>query len=152
MAVAWDMTIVWTAEFGGAGSLTITSGNTLLNTASAIMPIDVSLPLITGAGLFDNAGSMSVNPDPTNGLTIASVFTNEADGVIDCETGAGPLALTDSSGSSVLNGKLSLNNDSLTIGGVYTTDGFDEDWSPSDLTTLTGTLIVASNSADFDQW
>jgi hypothetical protein len=152
-ALACDVTnINMSTELGGTGNLTIATGNTFLN---AFGTVAVSLPLIAGAGTFANAAGATVQidaPAPT-GVTIGSVLDNE--GTIDCETGAGPLVLDDINGSSsILNGSLALNNDSLVIDSTYTTNtSFVEEWSPNDLTTLAGpgTLIVASgSSADFD--
>ncbi|MGH7224164.1 MAG: hypothetical protein ACRELF_13115, partial [Gemmataceae bacterium] len=72
--------------------------------------------------------------------------------VIECATGAGELALSDTSDTSFLDGKIALNNDSLTISGDYITDfGFQEEFSANDVTTLTGKLTIDSGaSADFD--
>ncbi|HEY7314785.1 MAG TPA: hypothetical protein VH643_35885, partial [Gemmataceae bacterium] len=152
------------ADFGGTGTLTITGPGVpagtgaLINEASAVLPMDLSLPMLMGLagdgmtpGALTNYGYLDFSG--TSPMTISAPLVNEVSGVIDCATGAAPLTLSDTSGTSVLNGKLALNNDSLTISGKYTTTSgaFEEEFSANDVTTLTGTLTIDSGAtADFD--
>lgn len=154
-----------TADFDGTGTLSIDGSGaplgtgSLLNKASAVLPMELSLPLMmSGAmgyggtpGTFTNAGYLDIG-GVGSAITISAALDNTAAGVIDCETGAGALTFSDTSGTSILDGKLGLNNDSLTISGLYSTDmGFEEEFSDSDSTTLTGTFTIDSGvSADFD--
>jgi hypothetical protein len=154
-----------TVDFGGTGALTIDGSGAplgtgaLLNEASAVLPMELSLPvMMTGvmgyggtAGTFTNSGYLDIG-GTGSAITISAALDNTAAGVIDCETGAGALTFSDTSGTSILDGKIGLNNDSLTISGDYTTDtGFEEEFSDSDSTTLTVTFTIDSGaSADFD--
>jgi hypothetical protein len=152
------------ADFDGTGTLVIDGTGmpdgvgALVNEASAVLPMELSLPLVMGVtgdggtpGLFTNSGYLNIDGNGLGAVTISAPLDNTAAGEIDCETGAGPLTLSDTSGTSILNGGIALNNDSLTISGEYTTTSGVFSVDNSSGTTLTGTLTIdAGASADLD--
>lgn len=141
-----------TVDFGGTGPLTITGTGALINEASSVVPMEISLPTVSGPGTLTNAGYLNIvmtGSGPSD-VTISAPLDNTAGGVLDVEMGAGTLTLADTSGSSILDGSIGLNSNGLIISGIYTTDSALS-LDNSGGTTLTDTLTIDSGgSADLD--
>lgn len=133
-----------TVDFDGTGTLFISSTGLLINDAPYSIPMELSLPLVGGTtpGLFENNGFLTIGG--TSAITISAPLDNTINGVIDGETGAGPLTLSDASGTSTLDGSIDIKSP-VTMSGIYAVTG-DLTMDSGGGLTITGTLSIASGA------
>ncbi len=134
-----------TANFDGTGSLGILGGGDLINNASAVVPMELSLPAVTGGGTFTNNDTLKIGG--ATPVTFSCVLDNPASGTINYDITAGPLTLSNMGGGSSLDGNINVNDSSLTISGIYTAVAGGLNISKSRATTVTGTLTINANDA-----
>jgi hypothetical protein len=144
------------ADFGGTGTLYIdgpgspAGTGSLLNLASAVEQMEISLPVLTEsvysspAVVFTNAGYLEINQATT--VVISAPINNETGAYIESNMVGAGLTLSDSTGLSTLNGNIEMSNGTISIPGIYTSTANLTVTANS--TTLTGTLTIDSGATD----
>ncbi len=144
------------ADFGGTGTLSIdgpgspAGSGSLLNLASAVEQMEISLPVLsesnTGATavVFTNAGYLEINQPTT--VVISAPMYNQLGAYIETNVVGAGLVLSDSSGLSTLNGNIEMTNATVSIPGIYTSTA--NLTATANSTTITGTLTIVSGATD----
>jgi hypothetical protein len=144
------------ADFGGTGTLSIdgpgspAGSGSLLNLASAVEQMEISLPVLTEsvdtspAVVFTNAGYLEINQATT--VIISAPIYNETGAYIESNLVGAGLTLSDTSGLSTLNGNIEMTNGTVTIPGIYTSTA--DLTATANSTTVTGTLTINGGATD----